>query len=542
MAVVRRPFRLRTYGLAALVGALVLFTVVVAPADSAIAGEPVSISGVIMDSDGSIAGGQCIYALLLDSSTGWGTVASYDKAELSGAFRLDGLEAGREYRLLINWSSCSRVLDTEPSFSGFVTNDPVDTMTQHPSRAALFVPAVSGLTGLELRLEPATSMSGRLRTPDGMPVEGVQVHVITAADYNDLDRNLGKIPMEYGTSDGDGVFRVPELEYIGDGIHGYVVRVDVPGKKLGYVGDDPSMGLVPIDQARRFPPGPDEITGLDIVLPQVMLPMDQIILGPRIAPYKGGSPGGSPGQIMAVGAGTLSVFSFEDGILTRPEAVRLGFEDKRIYAPGNWGGLDWDPESSSWVDRNDIITVDGAGDMHLYRGDGYGYLRSPERIGWGWSGYRVIPVGDLTGERNADLLAIDRNGDLMLYRGDGEGGFLWPPRQVGNGWIGYDLYSAGDVNLDGRNDILSVDTRGDLWMYAGFGDGTFATRVRVGNGWGTYTLAAGADIDGHTDDTGYTVMTEADIVGRDDATGDLYLYSGLGSGFFDTKRLIATGW
>lgn len=212
MAVVRRPFRLRTYGLAALVGALVLFTVVVAPADSAIAGEPVSISGVIMDSDGSIAGGQCIYALLLDSSTGWGTVASYDKAELSGAFRLDGLEAGREYRLLTNWSSCSRVLDTEPSFSGFVTNDPVDTMTQHPSRAALFVPAVSGLTGLELRLEPATSMSGRLRTPDGMPVEGVQVHVITAADYNDLDRNLGKIPMEYGTSDGDGVFRVPELE------------------------------------------------------------------------------------------------------------------------------------------------------------------------------------------------------------------------------------------------------------------------------------------------------------------------------------------
>lgn len=38
------------------------------------------------------------------------------------------------------------------------------------------------------------------------------------------------------------------------------------------------------------------------------------------------------------------------------------------------------------------------------------------------------------------------------------------------------------------------------------------------------------------------MKTEADIVGRDDATGDLYLYSGLCSGFFDTKQLIATGW
>jgi hypothetical protein len=543
VAPVRRPFRLRTHGLAALLGALVLSALVVAPPDSAVAAGPVSISGVLFDSTGATAGREHIEAYLPDGGPGRGTLASWDQADLGGEFQLDGLEAGREYRLRINWSG---ELSSAPSFQGFVTNDPVDRMTQDPSRAALFVPGASGLTGVELRVEPATAISGHLRTPDGTPVEGVQVDVMIAADYNDLDKNLGRIPMEYGTSDGDGAFRVLELEYLGDGIHGYVVRVDTPGKYSGYVGDDPSMGLVPLDQARRFPPGPEQITGLDIVLPQVHLPTDQIILGPRIAPYKGGSPGGSQGQIMAVGAGTLSVFSFEDGVLTRPEAVRLGFEDKRIYAPGNWGKLDWFSSSSSWVGRNDIITVDGRGDMHLYRGDGYGYLRSPERIGWGWSGYRVIPVGDLDRATNQaiipDLLAIDRNGDLWLYRGDGEGGFLWPPRQVGNGWIGYDLYSAGDLNRDGPNDILSVDTAGDLWMYAGIGDGTFATRMKVGNGWGTYTLAAGADIDGHWDARGYDVNWEADIVGRDDTTGDLYLYSGLGSGFFDTKRLIATGW
>lgn len=210
MAPVRRPFRLRRYGLAALLATLVLSTVVVAAADSAVAAGPVSISGVLFDSAGATAGPEHIEAYLPDGGPGWGTLASWDQADLGGEFQLGGLEAGREYRLRINWSG---ELSSAPSFQGFVTNDPVDRMTQDPSRAALFVPAVSGLTGLELRLEPATSMSGRLRTHDGMPVEGVQVDVMIAADYNDLDRNLGKIPMEYGTSDGDGVFRVLELEY-----------------------------------------------------------------------------------------------------------------------------------------------------------------------------------------------------------------------------------------------------------------------------------------------------------------------------------------
>ena len=80
-------------------------------------------------------------------------------------------------------------------------------------------------------------------------------------------------------------------------------------------------------------------------------------------------------------------------------------------------------------------------------------------------------------------------------------------------------------------------------MYAGLGNGTFATRTKVGDGWGTYTLAAGADLDGYYTDDGYrAVNVQADIVGRDDANGNLYLYSGLGNGTFADKRLIGTGW
>jgi hypothetical protein len=65
-----RPFRLRTFGLAALLGALVLSAVVAAPPHSAVAAGPVSISGVILDSDGSTAGGQHIEAYLADGGPG----------------------------------------------------------------------------------------------------------------------------------------------------------------------------------------------------------------------------------------------------------------------------------------------------------------------------------------------------------------------------------------------------------------------------------------------------------------------------------------
>ncbi|MGW4928932.1 FG-GAP-like repeat-containing protein [Agromyces sp. NPDC004153] len=520
----------------------------VSPASPASATAPVSIAGVLVDSTGASASWVDVHAYAVEGP-GQGTYAGQDLASVDGTFSIDGLEAGREYRLFVNWSSCCSSPRVAPSFAGFLTDDPVDRMTQDPLEAALFVPGPMGLTGLRLQLEAGTAVSGRVTSASGSAVAGIQVYVYTSAGYNDIGTRQGVIPTSVAYTAEDGTFRVAALEYVGDEVDAYVVRVDAPGKYPGYVGVDASVGLVPIDAARRLQPGPDEITGLNVTLPEVELPADQIILGPRIAPYKGGSPGGPPGQIMAVGDGTLSVFSFEDGVLTRPEAIRVGFDDERVYAPGDWGGvpLDWllneNPESSHFEYRDDIISVDQRGDMYLYEGDGAGHLREPRLIGWGWNGYRVIPSGDLDGDHHLDLLAIDPNGYLKLYRGDGKGGFFSPYPQVGWGWIGFDLYAAGDLTQDGRKDILSVDPSGILYLYPGNGDGTFQDRRQVGYGWGTYTLAAGADIDGYTDpDTGLNVQWAADIVGRDDATGDLYLYSGKGDGTFPTKRLIATGW
>jgi len=544
VAPIRRPFRLRTYGLAALVGALLCSTALGTPPDPAVAAESASISGVIVDS-----GGLVIEARLPDSGPGWGTLVSTVRSDLGGSFELTGLEAGRDYSLRVRWFDCCGTFSATRSFPGFFTNDSVDTMTQEPGLAGRFTAGPSGTTPLTLRLEPSTTMTGRVTTQDGTPLPGIDVSILADTDQRDIFRYSSHLSTSHAVTAADGTFRAEGLEYIGDELNGYFVRPDTPGTHSAYVGSDPSSGLVPVDQARIFAPVRDGITGLDIVIPQVQLPADQILLGRPIS-----ATGDGFGEIMAVGSGTLSVFTLgpPDGVITNSLAVRTGFEDERVYAPGDWGGaaLDWienvNPGWSHFEAYDDIVTVDDRGDMYLYEGDGHRSLREPRRIGWGWSDYRVIPVGDLDGIRSGpsypDLLAIDPQGNLRLYRGDGKGGFLWPYPRVGNGWNGFDLYSAGDLTRDGRNDILSVDARGDLWMYAGNGNGTFQMRKKVGNGWGTYTLASGADIDGSYLEGRGIVKGEADIVGRDDATGDLYLYSGRGDGTFLSKRLIATGW
>jgi hypothetical protein len=57
--------------------------------------------------------------------------------------------------------------------------------------------------------------------------------------------------------------------------------------------------------------------------------------------------------------------------------------------------------------------------------------------------------------------------------------------------------------------------------------------VKTGNGWGGFTLAAGADLSGD----GW-----ADIVSLDTQTRNLYYYQGRGGGGFAKKTQIGNGW
>ncbi|MFJ4340298.1 FG-GAP repeat domain-containing protein [Streptomyces sp. NPDC088915] len=160
--------------------------------------------------------------------------------------------------------------------------------------------------------------------------------------------------------------------------------------------------------------------------------------------------------------------------------------------------------------------------------------------GRGWQIYnKILAPGDVNDDGRADLLARDHNGALYLYYATGDRNAPFSARvKVGDGWNTYDqLLGIGDNNGDGWADLLARDTAGTLWSYAGRGDKArpFATRVRIGSGWGTYNQLFPVG-DDNNDGNG-------ELVARDQK-GTLWYYTGKGNGTFAARRQIGEtgGW
>jgi hypothetical protein len=155
--------------------------------------------------------------------------------------------------------------------------------------------------------------------------------------------------------------------------------------------------------------------------------------------------------------------------------------------PPGGGSGDWDGDG-----HVDLLSVEGGGDMWLYRGDGTGGFRPGRQlIGRGWAGYRLAGAGDRDGDGAADLLAVESGGRMWLYRGAGDGTFMSGRQLIGTGWGGYTLAGAGDRDGDGNADLLAVESGGRMWLYRGDGTGGFMSgRQLIGTGWGGYTLIA----------------------------------------------------
>ncbi|MFF8379831.1 FG-GAP repeat domain-containing protein [Streptomyces sp. NPDC015661] len=160
------------------------------------------------------------------------------------------------------------------------------------------------------------------------------------------------------------------------------------------------------------------------------------------------------------------------------------------------------------------------------------------RVGSGWGIYdRLETVGNIAGTTAPDAVARDKDGVLWLYQGTGDRAKpLGVRTKIGAGWQIYDQLAGGsDLTGDGRADLVATDKAGDLYLYKGTGSATapFATRKKIGYGWGIYNqLSATGNIAGGP---------AGDLVARDRA-GVLWLYLGKGDGTFAARTKVGAGW
>jgi VCBS repeat protein len=181
---------------------------------------------------------------------------------------------------------------------------------------------------------------------------------------------------------------------------------------------------------------------------------------------------------------------------------------------------DWDRDG-----HQDIVARENStGDLYLYPGEGH---RAPSRIdrvqiGNGWLGFTPFGVCDWDGDGHQDIVTReDATGDLYLYPGESRRGPSRVDRvQIGNGWSGFTPFGVCDWDGDGHQDIVTrEDATGDLYLYPGESrrGPSRVDRVQIGNGWSGFTPFGVCDWDGDG---------HQDIVTREDATGDLYVYPG----------------
>ncbi|MET9672377.1 VCBS repeat-containing protein [Streptomyces sp. NPDC006482] len=123
--------------------------------------------------------------------------------------------------------------------------------------------------------------------------------------------------------------------------------------------------------------------------------------------------------------------------------------------------------------KGDLLTRDASGVLYLYGGYGSGTAVALRiRVGGGWSAYnRILGTSDFSGDGRADLVARDRSGSLRLYKGTGSATTSFAGRvKIGYGWGTYDkLVAPGDLSGDGKADLLAVNAAGDLYQYLGAG-------------------------------------------------------------------------
>ncbi|MDF6043404.1 FG-GAP-like repeat-containing protein [Streptomyces sp. JH14] len=187
----------------------------------------------------------------------------------------------------------------------------------------------------------------------------------------------------------------------------------------------------------------------------------------------------------------------------------------------------------------DLLAFTSAGVADFRGGTGTGSVSS-KVSGSGWTGANTVtsavPFDDVSGDRCNDVLVRVSSGELRAYKPSCGGALKSTTAytKVGGGWNVYDaLTSPGDLTGDGRADLLARETStGYLYLYTSKGTGAFNARVKIGTGWKGYLLAGAGDLNGDG---------KGDLLARDSA-GVLWRYAGTGTGTLATRVKVGGGW
>ncbi|MCB4209184.1 hypothetical protein [Arthrobacter sp. UM1] len=102
------------------------------------------------------------------------------------------------------------------------------------------------------------------------------------------------------------------------------------------------------------------------------------------------------------------------------------------------------------------------------------------QIGAGWQGLNSLTPVDFDKDGRVDVLARNSAGNLLLYRTNGYGQFYNESRRiVGRGWNGFTVMSATEAGILARK-----NTTNELYLYPVKADGSgFGAPFVVGRGW-----------------------------------------------------------
>ncbi|GAA1675852.1 hypothetical protein GCM10009830_23130 [Glycomyces endophyticus] len=215
--------------------------------------------------------------------------------------------------------------------------------------------------------------------------------------------------------------------------------------------------------------------------------------------------------------------------------IASGWGANRLPVADTDGAYDYDNDGDT-----DLIARNGSSDeTYLYGGTGTGAFGP--RVEWGpllGDLDLIETAGDLTGDGHDDLLGrVASTGVLYVYPGTGDGGYYHGGRiRVGGGWDAMSAIVSGqDYNGDGKVDLVARESAtGNLWLYPGTGTGSHGARVLIGTGWNGMSLITAV---GDLDHDGI-----ADVIARKNSDNCLYFYAGKPAGGVKNGVQIGCGW